>query len=339
MTEEEVTSENKPANTIGGLGGLFEKHNQSNPKQRFLKAPEDKEAAKKPKPDPDGPQKPKSKWAVTKSEKDKYLNQDDEDTEETEEGDHESPEEENKKTYHNWKSETEKLQLEREKLQRDLKETQRWATETKKQISSYKKAIEKYKEEGILSDEEATELMDHTKYQEMVERERPLLEKASEVWDREIENIRKYGDDTDLDKHIHAFQHFLHNASSDEIKDVYREMEDLIDSNPVAFTKKMLQFGKQYHDEIFGEFAQAGNLKNFKRQYEEKIDSYKKKIDKLEKEVVKLKNQYEGYDEKPNYRIPQGGDNNSGSESNTTKRPGKLIERFNQGQYHLGYDG
>lgn len=226
---------------------------------------------------------------------------------------------------------------ENEKIQRDLKETQRWATETKKQISAYKKIVEKFKEEGSISEDEAQELLDHTKYEEMAQKDKPFLSKAGEVWDSEIENIRKYGEYEDIDKHIHAFQHFIQNGTSEEIKDFYEEIVDLIDSNPVLFTKKMLQMGKTYHDEIFGELAQAGNLKNFKHQYEVKIDDYQKKVDKLEKEVLRLKERYEGYDETPNYRLPQGGGNNTAVQSSPDimKNPGKVIEKFNQGEYRI----
>lgn len=228
------------------------------------------------------------------------------------------------------------LKSEIEKLQRNLKETRKWGTDTKRQLDSYKKIVEKFKEEGNLSEEEATELLNHTKYEELDNKDKSFLEKAAEVWDREIENIRKYSDYPELDKHLHAFQHFLHNGTKEEVEEAYEDIKDIIDSNPVLFTKKMLEIGKRYHDDIFGDLVTAGNLKNFKRQYEDKLESSQKKIEKLEKEIAKLKDKYEGYDENPNYRMPQGGSSGeSGIDPSVTKRPGRLIEDFLSGKHKL----
>lgn len=229
-----------------------------------------------------------------------------------------------------WKSEV-------EKLQHNLKETRKWGDETKRQLSAYKKVIEKFKEEGNLNEEEATELLNHTKYQELENKNKSFSERAGEVWDKEIENIRKYSDYPELDRHLHAFQHFIQNGTREEVEDAHNDIKDLIDSNPILFTKKMLEIGKRYHDEIFSDLVDAGNLKNFKKQYEEKLEGSQRKIDKLEKEIAKLKDKYEGYDENPNYRMPQGGDSGGvGSTAASTKRPGQLIEKFNSGQYSFG---
>jgi hypothetical protein len=246
--------------------------------------------------------------------------------------------------------------LEKEKIQKDLRETQKWANDMKKQISSYKKAIEKFKEEGILSDDESVELLDHTKYEEIIEKDKPFLFRASQVWDKEIPNIRKYTDLDDIDKHIEAFQHFLANATRKEIEKLENDWGGLMESNPVEFTKKMLGAAKEYCEEVYEDFLKVGSLKGFKTkyesrfkekeveyeellkqkdvEYEELLKQKDKTIDKLQKEVVKYKSQYEDYNE-PNYNIPQGGGNSGGKEAVNYRSPGKLIDMYNQGKYRL----
>ena len=67
----------------------------------------------------------------------------------------------------------------------------------------------------------------------------------------------------------------------------------------------MLEFGKSYHKDIYGEYAQAGGLKNYKQQYEEKLAEQQKKIDKLEKKVVQL-NRDSDYIPSQSYKLPSG---------------------------------
>lgn len=224
---------------------------------------------------------------------------------------------------------------EHDKLQRNLKETRKWGDDRARQLAAYKKATERLKEEGNLTEEEAAALLTHTKYEELEKKDKTLIERLGDVWEAEIENIRKYSEYPELDRHMRAFQHFVQNGVLEEINEAAEELKDLIDSNPVLCTKKMLEIGKRHHDDVFSELIDAGNLKNFKRQYEDKIESSQKKIDKLEKEIAKLKDKYEGYDENPQYRLPQGGDSSGGAAGNfaSIKNPGELIAKYNQGKY------
>lgn len=228
--------------------------------------------------------------------------------------------------------------VEAEKNLRNFKETRKWGDEVSRQLSTLKKRVEKFQEDGVLAENEVTELLSDIKNQEFENKNKSFSEKAAEIWDREIENIRKYSDYPDLDKHLHAFQHFMQTGDPQEIDEVYNDIKDLIDSNPILFTKKMLEAGRRYHEEIFGDLMEAGNLKNFKMKYEDKLETSQKKIEKLEKEIAKLKDKYEGYDENPNYRMPQGGDSSGGSRSQgvSIKNPGRLIEKFNAGNYLPG---
>lgn len=222
---------------------------------------------------------------------------------------------------------------EAEKIQDNLKQTRRWGEESNRKLAAYKKAVEKFKESGALDVDEAEELLNHAKYQDAPDKGKTFYDKAGEVWDREIENIRKYSDYEDLDKHLHAFRYFAHNGDPAEIDDFYEEVKDLIDSNPILFTKKMLEAGRRYHDEIFSDLLEAGNLKNFKRKYEDKIGDYQKKIDKLEKEIQKYKNKYEDYDENPNYNFPQSGNNKGMSIKEDDDDIGLMLKKHNMGKY------
>ncbi len=310
-----MTQETEVNNTVDvgvpNLNEIFKRHNAQGTEEPPKKEIKEKEVIKK----QVAPQEVSKKEMEVKSKEDSV---------------------DNKPAELDWKSEVTKLEVELEKLQRNLKETRKWGDDNKRQLSAYKKGVEKFKEDGNLSEDEASELLNHTKYEELQNKDKSFLEKAAEVWDREIENIRKYSDYPELDKHLHAFQHFIHNGTQEEIEETYEDIKDIIDSNPILFTKKMLEVGKRYHDEIFADLIDAGNLKNFKNKYESKLEESKKREEKLQKEIDKLKSKYEGYDENPNYRMPQGGDSGvSGQESATTRNPGRLIEKFNQGLHQF----
>jgi hypothetical protein len=199
------------------------------------------------------------------------------------------------------------FKIELEKMQRAMKETQRWGNETKKKLEAYKRAVEKYKEEGILNDDEAGSLLDHTRYEEHETQDKPLIVQYAEIWDRELDNLRKYSSDTDdIDQKVIAFQHMLQNSTAAEIEEVLGDLKDLIGKDDVAFTRKMLDYGKQYFDEVYSDIHEAGNLKNLKKRHDEKIAEYEKKIVTLNKEIAKLKEKYED-DTAPTYRIPDTG--------------------------------
>ncbi len=236
---------------------------------------------------------------------------------------------EDKKTKKiDWKAEA-------ERESKKYNETRKWGKEANDKLSLYKRKLNEYKELGLLDDEAISDLLDATSIKEIPDSSLSLKEKLAKTWDTEIQNIRKYGDSENLDIYEDSLMHLLSVSSQDEIDDMFDEIKHLVEDDPVLFVKKSLEIGRNYYEDIYRDYSDAGNLKNFKENYEKKLSNSQKTIDKLEKEILNLKKKYdEDFDEKPKYRIPQsGGDFNSSEDSNLWNDPGKLIERMNAGKY------
>lgn len=222
------------------------------------------------------------------------------------------------------------------RVEKNYKETRKWAEDVNKKISSYKRSVLKLAEEGDISDEQAEILLSHTQHQELDEKDdfsSNESSKTAKIWNQEIEYIRRYGNYDDLDDHIAALQHLVSISSKEEIEELFDEAKSYIDEDPVKYVKKILEVGKDYYDDVYKEFHQAGNLKNFKSFYEDEIKKHKKTIDKLEKEVVKLRQRYEDYDKSFNYDIPQGSAHGGSKDQSLLNSPGNFIDTFNQGKY------
>lgn len=241
-----------------------------------------------------------------------------------------SEDEKEKKKYNDWKDKY-------EKSEKNLKETQKWANDLKRQVSSFKKNVEKYRDSdtSLLDEEEIQSLLALVEERETPSEMIPQSQKITKIWDSEIENIRKYGNYEHLDEHIEAINYLMANSSQDEIDDMFEDAKSIIDEDPVGFTKKVLEIGKDYYEDIYKDLKEAGNLKGLKDSFYKKEEDYKKTIDKLEKELIKLKKRYEDFDDKPNYRISHGGDDYSQNDGALLKNPGKLIKQFNQGKYRV----
>lgn len=191
------------------------------------------------------------------------------------------------------------------KREKAAEETKLWGTELSRKLKSFEYKLAKYVEEGILTDEEAEEFKKDVQHEQREQEQEPTLMKYIKVWDAEIENLRKYTEDPLLDKKIHAFQHFLQNSSPEEINEVMESFKD-VEGDSVALTKKMLAVAAKYSDEIFSEIYEAGNLKNFKKKYQNELEKKQNNIDKLEKEVLRLKKEYEDYSPSSTMSLPNG---------------------------------
>lgn len=198
-----------------------------------------------------------------------------------------------------------------EKAQKTIRDTQKSFHEDRKKLAAYKKAVEKLNEEGALTEEEATLLLDHTKYEEVTE-DVPLLTRYFNIWDKEIEDMRKVYEKgyiskpDEFDQHILAFQHFIQTASPKELQDALDDFSK-IEDNPVELTKQMLEIGRQYNDDIYSDIHEVGGIRNLKSMYFKKEEELKNKIDKLEEKYNKLKQKYEDHDTAPvNYRNTVG---------------------------------
>lgn len=242
----------------------------------------------------------------------------------------EEPVKEEKKKNTDWKAQA-------EKESKRLKETQKWANETKAQISAYKRAVEKFVNEGLLSQEDAQDLLDHTQYSDIPKSALSEREKASTIFSEEIENIKKYGNYDNLDEHVKALDHMVENSTKEEIEDLFNDIKDLVDDDSVLFTKKILEVAAQYYEDVYEDLSKAGSIKNLKLEYQNELSKRDKVIDKLEKEMIKLKKRYEDYDDSPQHRIPQAGGDRVGvsaeKSNNIMKDPGGFMEDLHRGKY------
>jgi hypothetical protein len=221
-------------------------------------------------------------------------------------------------------------QQEAEKAERRLADSQKWGREAHSKLKSVEHLIGQYLEKGILSDEEAALLLASSQHPDpsAEQKEEPLLVRYGAIWDKELANMRKYTDAPDLEDHIAAFQNFLKNGATEEIKDAFQQLKAL-ESDEVAFTKKMLELGKTYHEDVYKEIHAAGSLKAYKIKMAQELEKQIKKIDKLEKEIVKYKEQYEDYTPSKSYRLPSGGSAESSKDSDSSI--GSILDRAKMG--------
>ena len=219
---------------------------------------------------------------------------------------------------------------EAEKAERRLADSQKWGREAHSKLKSVESLIGQYLEKGILSDEEAALLLASSQHPDLSaeQKEEPLLVRYGTVWDRELQNMRKYTDAPDLDLHIQAFQHFLKNGSSSEVMEAFTELKAL-EKDDVAFTRKMLEMGKAYYEEVYKDIHTAGSLKDYKLKMKQEISKHLRHIDKLEKEIVKYKEQYEDYIPSKSYRLPSGGSAEPSEDSDSSI--GSILDRARMG--------
>ena len=202
-------------------------------------------------------------------------------------------------------SETARLKVDRDNQEKAFKETKKWGHELSQKLTGFEKKVRAFIAEGALTDEEGKQLLDYTHMEDNSSIPESPLSLYSKIWDEELTNIRKYTDAPDLDQHILAFQHLLKNGDSQELENAFGQLEAIKDS-PLKWTRKMLEIGKSYNEDVFHELAQAGSLKAFKESYEEKLQKQQKTIDKLEAKTLKLESQSD-YIPSSSYSLPEGG--------------------------------
>lgn len=217
------------------------------------------------------------------------------------------------------KPEKEDPDAELEKMTKRHKEAEKWGNQARKQLAAHKKAVEKLKEDGVLTEDEATILLDHTKF-DGPETEESFLMRFAKVWDEEVENIRTYSPDSDkLDQYQHALQHMFLTSSPKEIQSVMEELEELRENgDKKGFMKYALQVAKEYNDDVFEELYNAKSLKNLVSSYKETVSNLKEEIDKRDKKIDKLKKKHEDYTD-PVEHIRQGSSPKSGVSRNDAR--------------------
>lgn len=227
------------------------------------------------------------------------------DSQEEKQDDDDTQDESPSQKQENTSSKETDYQKEIEKLNRALKDTQKSFHEDRKKLSAYKKAVEKLKAEGTILDEEASLLLDHTRFENepVDEADEPTLSKYARIWDKEIEYMRKYSTNAeDINQSIYAFQHLIQASSDKERQEIIDELSQYED-NEVELTKQMIEMGRQYNNEIYADIHKAGSIRNLKSILYKKEEELQKKVDKLQKQYDNLKRKYEDYDEGPATRI------------------------------------
>ena len=189
------------------------------------------------------------------------------------------------------------------KLQESFDETRKWGRDLSKKIHGFKRQVESYLQEGVLTEEEAQNLLKHASHPDTAEEEHPLF-KYSKIWDQEVQNIKKYTRDAAVDQNILAFQHLLKHADSDDLSALLEELA-AVDKNPLELTHKMLQMGKDYHASTYGPLMEAGGMQNMLKTHRKETHKLQQQIDKLEAELVKLRRNLD--DNTAGYSLPDGG--------------------------------
>jgi prefoldin subunit 5 len=253
---------------------------------------------------------------VNPAKKEKPKPEIDDDAEDDEDDKHISKSDKAKGNNDNRRNETEESKKETpdyykselEKLQKSQKDTQKAFHENRKQLAAYKKAVEKLKSDGVLMDEEATMLLDHTRFEEGPEGEKPALIRYGDIWDKEIQYMRKYSNNPDeINQNVLAFQHLMQSAPYNEVEEILADLAEHEDDE-VALTKRMLEIGRQYNDDIYADIHETGSIRNLKEKYAKKEKELQERLDKMERKYNKLKEKLEDYDTEPSdYGLPSGG--------------------------------
>ena len=200
------------------------------------------------------------------------------------------------------------VQPDQQDFDRRLKESRQRFDDLSRKLSGVEKIVKDYANQGALTADEAQKILEQAEHEAISETQQSTVQTPwhlyTQVWDQELDNIRKYSNDPNIDQHVYAFQHFMANATQNELNQALSEF-DPCKSDSIALTRKMLDLGKSYNDDIYGEYSQAGGLKNYKSQYEERLAKQQKTIDKLEKEILKLNNNSD-YIPSQSYKLPSG---------------------------------
>lgn len=218
-----------------------------------------------------------------------------------------------------------------EKFENEAKKAKSWANDLSRKLKNYERKIKNAIEEGVLDEEEGQEFLKeivHESPKEETYTDNPFS-RHIKIFDAEIENIIKYGQEKDVEQKIRSFNLLLQEGTLEELQEVYEQLEELA-ADPIAMTKKVLEIGKEHYENTYNEFYEAGSIKNLKKKYIEQINNYKKTIEKLEKQIVKYKEEHEGYVPASSYKRPAGSALKDAEESEKFESTGEILRRRQQ---------
>ena len=211
------------------------------------------------------------------------------------------------------------LKEESEKLQKELESTKKWGHTNSRKLKKAILTTKEFVESGDISEEEGQRLLEilessgaSTQDEDadfIDDKQASPFSKIFRVANTELENIRKYTGDNQLEDKVKAFDYFLSVASVQEQEEILEDFNELID-HPIELTKKMLAIGKKCYEESYRDIQEAGGFKGYIEKKRSEIDKLSKTIDKLTKKLL----QYEDYDH-PTHSLAEMGSSEDGKAS------------------------
>lgn len=186
-----------------------------------------------------------------------------------------APESDYQAKYNDLESKYKKLYQEKNKSSRTL--------------SAVKKKLESYAKEDAITPDEAADLyktLDGLEIPTEQEEQHSVLQDYYKVWHAELNNMRKYVDDKEIDNKAIAFENFLYSLAPQEQDQLLQQFKNL---DEVAMTRKMLEIGSDYLP-TYKAIQENGNIKNLVNSKDKAIQEQQKTIDNLQKELLQYKN-------------------------------------------------
>lgn len=204
-------------------------------------------------------------------------------------------------------SELVKLKNELEKTRKELQTNRSFGRKNAQKVKTAIKTVQNMIMEGVLNEDEGRSVLESIQIDQDEEDETPSVSPHPfapifKVVNGELEHLRKYSDDPQLEEKLNAFEYLLGTSSQEEVADLFDELKDLVEE-PLKLTKKILSLGQESLDSSYRDIMKSGGIKNYISDVQKNNENLKKKVDKLLKRLA----QYEDYD-KPIYRLGEMGE-------------------------------
>jgi hypothetical protein len=186
-----------------------------------------------------------------------------------------------------------------EKERKNLLEAQRWGTKNSQKVKGAHKTIKSLLENGSFTSDEEEELSKalsilSTEGGDIEEEHLPSsshpLQKYFDIANTELPKFKTYGNDPNLENKIASFNHFIKEATAEEIKDLIDTLEDA-DTDALKI-KKMLSIGEKNYNEGFKEIIDNGGARSAIQKKNKEIERLTKEIERYKKKLT----EHENYD-------------------------------------------
>lgn len=156
-------------------------------------------------------------------------------------------------------------------------------------LSALKQKLESYAKDDAITADEAADLyktLDGIEIPTEQEAQHSVLNDYYKVWHAELNNMRKYLDDKEIDNKAIAFENLLYSLAPQEQDQMLQQFQNLDD---VAMTRKMLEIGSDYLP-TYQAIQESGNIRNLVNSKDKTINEQQTTIDNLQKELLQYKN-------------------------------------------------